>query len=51
MGVTVFNYFIGTLGMSSNLFFLAPTGELYELLCHRKRGRKGRKSTNGPFLE
>jgi hypothetical protein len=32
---------------------LAPTGELYELLCHRKerRKREKRKSTNDPFLE
>jgi len=34
----------------SRVPFLAPTGELYELLCHRKE-RKGRKSTNDPFLE
>jgi hypothetical protein len=32
--------------------FLAPTGELYELLCHRKEmERKRRESTNDPFLE
>jgi len=31
--------------------FLAPTGELYELLCHRKKEEKKKESTNGPFLE